>query len=203
MNSWYERVILPRLVSYDMDDPALYETRAELLKNVRGTVLELGAGAGYNFPFYTDVEKVYALEPSAGLIELAKEEAAKVSFPVEFLQGHSESISLLDDSIQTVVSTWTLCSVDDIQQTLKEVARVLAPGGTFVFVEHGASPNHFRRVIQSIHTIFSKRFMGNCHYDRHIGRALHKAGFHIDELRCSDEPGSILIYNYEGVASAS
>ena len=103
--------------------------------------------------------------------------------------------------MDTVVSTWTLCSVTDLGKVLQEVSRVLRSGGTFVFVDHGASPNKYMHVAQSLSTLVTKHFTGNCHYNREIAKMIKEAGFHIKSMSHPPEKGSPLIYNFQGVAT--
>ena len=124
------------------------ETRTEVVKQARGAVLEIGFGSGYNLPFYKDVSKLYALDPSAELFAYAKDRISSVSFPVEYLQNSAENIPLEDNSIDAVVSTWSLCSIPDLSRALQEIKRVLKPDGKFYFIEHGQSPKRINSMVQ-------------------------------------------------------
>ena len=174
--------------------------RREVLADARGTVVEIGVGPGYNLPIYTNVTKVYALEPSKELVEIAKGRAQSLSFPFEFLVTGAEEIPLADASVDTVVSTWTLCSVTDPEKVLSEIRRVLRAGGKFIFVEHGATHIAFLHGIQRILTPITKHFTGNCHYDRKMQELITGAGFTIEKMSHPKEK-SLLIYNYQGVAT--
>ena len=106
-----------------------------------------------------------------------------------------------DNSVDTVVSTWTLCSVADSRKVLDEIARVLRPQGSFIFVDHGASPNFGLRVIQTTLTSITKHFTGNCHYNRQLEKLIREAGFDIKKIEHPRERFKPLIYNYQGKAT--
>lgn len=174
--------------------------RPQVLAEASGIVLEIGVGAGHNLHLYTNVSKLYALEPSEELVAIAKTRAEQLSFLVEFLISGAESVPLPNQSVDTVVSTWTLCSVGDPKKVLSEIKRVLRPEGKFVFVDHGASPNKFARAMQTVGTSVTKYFTGNCHYNRPIETLLKEAGFTIIKMSHPHERFKPLIYNYQGVA---
>lgn len=201
MAGWYQKHILPRLLNAAMSRTEFEKIRPQVLADAVGVVLEIGVGAGHNLPLYTHVSKLYALEPFPELVALAKTRAEHLSFPVEFLISGAESIPLPNQSVDTVVSTWTLCSVGDPKAVLKEIARVLRPTGSFVFVDHGASPNIFLRILQTTGTSITKYFTGNCHYNRPIEKLLTEAGFTITKMSHPSERFKPLIYNYQGIAT--
>ena len=200
MLGWYKRVVVPRLLNSEMGSARIEEIRKEVIAVVSGEVLEIGVGPGYNIPLYRGVTKLYALEPSNELLAIARYRAADASFPIEYLNCGAESIPLPNSSVDTVVSTWTMCSVGDPAQVLREISRVLRPRGRFVFVDHGASPRPIRYWAQRITTVVTKHFTGNCHYDRKIGELIRGAGFSIISTDHPWESGSPLIYNYRGTA---
>lgn len=200
MANYYQRTVVPRLLNSEMGSEELKKIRIEVLKDATRTVLEIGVGPGYNLPLYRNISRIYALEPSRELIEIAKTRAASLTFPIEFLNNGAESIPLQDRSIDTVVSTWTLCSVTDPRTVLQEIKRVLKPEGKFIFVEHGASPNLGLRVIQTGLTSVTKYFTGNCHYDRQLEKLIMEAGFDIEKIEHPHERFKPLIYNYQGIA---
>jgi len=200
MANWYQRVVLPRLLNFGMGSAEFEKIRHAVLADASGVVLEIGAGPGYNLSQYKNISRLYALEPSKELIEIARARAKSLSFPIEFLNMGAESIPLPDHSIDTVVSTWTLCSVTDLKEVLKEIVRVLQPQGRFIFVDHGASPKFSVRMLQKIFTPITKHFTGNCHYDREIERFISGAGLNIQKINHPRQKFKPLIYNYEGVA---
>ena len=122
----YQRFILPRLLDRDMQWDGHEKDRAEVLRTATGTVLEIGFGSGLNMRAYPPIDKLYALDPSPGLFAIARGRANEAAFPVEFLEASAERIPLPGHSVDTVVSTWTLCSIPDVRKALAEVRRVLA-----------------------------------------------------------------------------
>lgn len=183
-----------------MGDAEFSETRELVVGSAKGVVLEIGFGPGYNLPFYSGVERLYALEPSRELYEYATERIKGVSFPIESLFCGAEQIPLPDSSVDSVVSTWTLCSVSDVQKVLSEIRRVLKPSGTFLFVEHGLSPKQPNATIQKVATPVTKYFTGNCRMDRNIELLITNAGFRIDEITKAPEDGRPLMFSYRGIA---
>lgn len=196
----YNKHILPRLLDRGMRSAEFNETRSEVVHQARGMVLEIGFGSGYNLPFYKDIEKLYALDPSVELYAYAKERIAFASFPVEYLPSSAEQIPLEDNSIDTVVSTWSLCSIPDLPRSLKEIQRVLKPNGRFLFIEHGQSPKRMNAVVQKWFTKVSRHFTGNCHLDRKMDDFITDSGLIVESIEMLPEEGRPLMFSYQGVA---
>jgi ubiquinone/menaquinone biosynthesis C-methylase UbiE len=138
--SFYNDVILPRLCDLAMRNKELLPYRERAIRAARGRVLEIGIGAGRNLPFYgLAVRQLVGLEPGPKLIEMARQ-APRPDIPVEFVEGTAEALPIEARSIDTVVTTWTLCSIPDVDRALAEARRVLRLGGKLVFVEHGRAP---------------------------------------------------------------
>mgnify|MGYP001578012137 FL=1 len=175
--------------------------RLAVAQAASGIVLEIGFGSGLNLPYYRNVSKLFALDPSRDLFVLAKGRVEKAAFPVDFLQASAEQIPLADTSVDAVVSTWSLCTIPHPQLALKEVLRVLKPGGTFSFIEHGKSPNRFVAAVQKCCTPFSKCFAGGCHLDREIEKLIRGSGFDIQKLDTFSTWSMPLAYMYRGVAT--
>lgn len=133
---FYQQQIFPHLLNQVMQTASLMDKRRELLLPVAGDVLEIGFGTGINLPFYQNVEKLYALEPNQDIFKLASSRIFESNLELQHLQASAEHIPLADQSIDHVVSTWTLCSVQRLDQVLKEIKRVLKPNGTLHLVEH-------------------------------------------------------------------
>lgn len=184
-----------------MGSSEIEKLRPGVISNASGIVLEIGFGSGLNVPYYKNTTKLYALDPSKELYELAREKITRLSFPVEYLQASAEKIPLDDSSIDSVVSTWTLCSIPRPEIALKEIARVLRKNGHFVFIDHGVSPKPFIHFLQNILTPFTKYFTGNCHINRDIKTLIENSGFKIQNLEQFHEKSKPLMYNYKGLAN--
>lgn len=177
--------------------------RPAVLAEATGTVLEIGSGPGYNFPLYGAISKLYALEPLQELIKSSLPLTHTLSFPVEFLHSSAEAIPLPDTSIDTAVSTWTLCSVENPALVLKEIKRVLKPTGKLVFIDHGLSPIFFIKMVQKIITPLHRRFFGNCHLDRNIQVLIENAGFTIQRQSNFHYRKKWIKYDTKGIAIKS
>ena len=202
--SFYDDRLLPRLVHTAMRLPGLDAYRQRAARAAHGVVLELGFGSGLNLPFYdaAQVTRLHALEPSEALLALAKDRIARAGFPVDVLRTGAERIALADDSVDTVLCTWTLCSIPDVRRALAETRRVLRPGGRFVFVEHGLSPDERVGRWQRRLTPLWRRCAGGCHLDRKTDALVQAAGLGIEGLRTGYMgPVKVLGYLYEGSAT--
>lgn len=197
--SFYSKRLLPKLLDSGMGKEEFEKLRPGAIELATGVVLEIGVGSGHNLPFYKNITQLYALDPSAELIALAKGRAEGLSFPVVFLNSSAESVPLPDASVDTVVSTWTLCSVSEVERVLTEVKRVLRSDGRFVFIDHGLSPNAFVGTLQHLLTPITKHFTGNCHLDRDIKKLIMEAGFYFNQLEQTSEKGRPLVFNNKGV----
>ena len=185
--SLYQRYLLPRLTDCVCGSPSLARLRALVVPRASGVVLELGAGSGPNLPFYdaARVRRLLALEPSAELRALAQERLARSrrpaeAFPVEFIDGTGEAIPLPDASVDSVVVTFTLCTVADPLRTAAELRRVLRPGGCVHFAEHGrAGTERARRWQRRLEPAWIP-LAGGCHLTRHPPSLLESAGFGLE-----------------------
>jgi SAM-dependent methyltransferase len=200
--SLYGRYVLPFLTDVAMSNRVASRERARWVPQARGIVLEIGAGSGRNGPFYgREVQKLLALEPSEELRRLARRRMVEVPFAVEFLPHSAEDIPLGDGTVDSVVTTWTLCTVADPPRALAEVRRVLRPAGRFIFIEHGRSPHPSVVVWQDRLTPLWCRVAGGCHLNRPIADLLAGAGFVTEELETSYAPGPrVGSYLYRGIA---
>ena len=179
----YERWVLPRLIDLAMRNKEVTRYRRRLVPAAAGSVLEIGAGSGLNLPFYgPQVTRLHALDPSQALQAMASRKLAQAAFPVDLLLGSAEEIPLTDRSVDTVVTTWTLCSIPDVAKALREARRVLKPGGSLLFVEHGHAPDtgvaRWQRRIEPVW----KPLAGGCHLTRRIDHLVRGAGFEITAM---------------------
>jgi ubiquinone/menaquinone biosynthesis C-methylase UbiE len=202
--SFYNDVILPRLCDLAMRNKRLVPYRERVIGAAEGRVLEIGVGSGRNLPFYrTSVGQILALEPSSKLVAMARE-APQPGIPVSFLDASAESIPLDDRAVDTVVTTWTLCTIPQAATALHEMRRVLQPGGRLLFVEHGLSPDESVRWWQDRLTPPWKSISGGCHLNRPIQTMIEDAGFQIDRLETGYMPGlKPMTFMYEGSARTS
>ena len=179
----YDRWLLPRLLDLVMRNKEATRYRRKTIPAAVGRVLEIGAGSGLNLPFYgSEVTRLYALDPSAALLDMARRKRVPAQFPVEFLEHSAEEIPLESRSIDTVVTTWTLCTVPDAAKALREAKRVLKEGGILLFTEHGHAPDPAVQVWQRRINPLWRRIAGGCNIDRPIDRFIREAGFEILQL---------------------
>lgn len=200
----YSRYIFPRLMNWGMSMKTIAPYRKEILSHVRGKVLELGFGTGLNLPYYpASTGELHAVEVNAGMLPLARKNLERSPIHVVFHLLDAGQLPFGDESFDTVVSTWTLCSIPDVGQALAEVYRVLRPGGQFLFVEHGLSPEPGVQQWQHWLTPVQKVIAGGCHLDRDIGALISRAGFTFRQLRKEYAAGSPKIagYFYIGIAA--
>jgi len=197
---FYENRILPHLVNLAMRNGQLVPYRKRLLSLASGRVLEIGVGSALNFPFYTDrATELVGLDPHPRLLAMAAHNAASV--PSKIVEGSAESIPLQDNSVDTVVTTWTLCSIPDVMAALGEMRRVLKPTGQLLFVEHGLALDEGVCRWQHRLTPLWQRIAGGCHLDRPIPELVRSAGFEIVQMETGHMPGpKPMTFTYEGSA---
>jgi len=199
---FYSDVILPRLCDLAMRNKLLLPIRERVIGAAEGRVLEIGVGSGLNLPFYRPpVREVLALEPAAKLVAMAQNASRGTIMPVSFLEASAEAIPLGDHSVDTIVTTWTMCSIPHADMALAEIRRVLRPGGKLLFVEHGQAPDESVRRWQDRLTPAWRAIAGGCHLNRPISAMIEGAGFRIDRIETGYIPGPRpMTYMYEGSA---
>jgi ubiquinone/menaquinone biosynthesis C-methylase UbiE len=182
--SFYRDHVLPRLVDRACNSAELREWRAGVTAGLSGTVVEIGFGSGLNVPHYPDtVELVHAVEPSGRARALARRRISDTSVPIEHLELEAETLPLPDDSCDGALSTFTLCTIPDVDAALAELRRVLRPGGQFHFLEHGRSPDPGVATWQQRLEPLQRRVAGGCHLTRCPADLVESAGFelvHVD-----------------------
>ena len=201
---WYDRYVLPRLIDLSCGTRPAMRQREKVIPRARGRVLELGIGSGLNLPYYDPdrVQRVFGLDPSTELWSLAQTRVADSPLELDFLEAGAEAVPLADNSVDTVVATYTLCTLPDVAVALAEVRRVLRPRGEFVFCEHGAAPDDSVRRWQNRLNPAWRRLAGGCHLNRDIPLLLDEAGFRIGDLDTMYLPGwRPATFNYWGVAT--
>ena len=202
---FYSEKILPRFINCACGTKAVARQRSKVVPRAEGRVLEVGMGPGLNLPFYDPdrVEMVWGLEPCHGMRALAQPHIDEAPFPVEWLDLPGEEIPLEDDSVDTVLLTYTLCTIPDWRRALEGMRRVLKPSGKLLFCEHGrSSEESVRRWQNRINPVWSK-LAGGCNVNRPIAQCLEAGGFTIGELHNEylAKTPRFVGYHYMGIAT--
>ena len=199
----YDTYVLPHLIDLACGTGDIAEQRRKVVPRAAGRVLEVGMGPGLNLPFYdrSEVEVVWGLEPSEGMRRKAAPALESTDLDVRWLDAPSEEIPLDDRSVDTVVLTYTLCTIPDWQLALEQIRRVLRPGGRLLFSEHGEAPDDsVRRWQHRIDPIWT-RLAGGCHITRPIPQLIESAGFEFVDIESTYLPGAkIASYHSWGAA---
>jgi ubiquinone/menaquinone biosynthesis C-methylase UbiE len=202
--NFYDRWVLPPILDLVMRQRQLQKYRREGVAAADGRVLEVGIGSGLNFPLYSEqVEIVFGIDPSPRLLAIARRRAVAAGVHVDLVQGSAVEIPLADNTIDTVVMTWVLCSIADPSAALREMRRILKPGGKLVFVEHGLSPEPGVERWQHRLTPIWSHLAGGCHLDRKVDELIRSAGFDLTRLRTEYAHGPRpMTYMYLGCAQS-
>jgi ubiquinone/menaquinone biosynthesis C-methylase UbiE len=200
----YDRYVLPRLLAMVMRQELFLPYRRRIGAEATGRVLEIGIGSGLNLPFYgAGVREVIGVDPSPVLLRLAQDRAAGLPVRLAVRQAPAETLPFEDEDFDTVVTTWSLCTIGDPVAALREARRVLAPGGRVLFAEHGLSPDAGVARWQNRITPVWKHVAGGCHTNRPIDRLIEAAGLRIDRLRTGYANGPRpMAFMFEGAAVA-
>lgn len=199
----YSRYILPRVIHFTCGLKPNMRQREKVVPRARGRVLEIGIGSGLNLPYYDSakVSKVWGLDPSPEMTQMARRIAGSLPFEVEFIGVPGDEIPLEDNSVDTVVVTYTLCTIPDTTPALRQMSRVLRPGGELIFCEHGAAPDASVRRWQDRLNPIWKRLGGGCNLNRPIPTLIEAGGFQIKSLDTMYIPGwRPASFNYWGTA---
>lgn len=200
----YEKYVLPRIVDLVCGSKPTMKQREKVVPLARGRVLEIGIGSGLNLPFYVPgrIEHLWGLDPSQAMWALAQEKLATTDFDVEFIEAPGEDIPLEANSADTVLVTYSLCTIPDVASALDEMRRVLKPTGQLVFCEHGLAPDPNVRKWQDRLNPFWKKVGGGCNLNRPIVELIERAGFGIRDFQTMYIPGwKPASFNYWGTAS--
>jgi ubiquinone/menaquinone biosynthesis C-methylase UbiE len=200
---FYDDEVLPRAINVMLGNRECAKLRARAVAGLEGEVLEVGFGSGLNVPLYpAEVTKVLAVDPATVGRKLAADRVAASPIPVEYVGLDGEALPLPDESVDHALSTWTLCTIPDVHRALLEIRRVLRPGGTLHFLEHGLCPEPKVAKWQHRLTPLQRRIAGGCHFNRDIDALLVDADFTITrEDHFSMRGPKTMGYMYEGVAA--
>jgi ubiquinone/menaquinone biosynthesis C-methylase UbiE len=202
--SFYQDKILPRIIEVVLGRREFAEMRERVAGELSGDVLEVGFGSGLNVPHYPSaVRRVFAVDPATLGRKLAAKRIAESGVPVEHVGLDGEQLPLEDESVDHALTTWTLCSIPDVERALAEIRRVLRPGGALHFLEHGRSPDAKVARWQDRFTPLNRRLAGGCHLNRSIEELIARSGLDVVRLDNYYVRGpKVLGYMYEGVATA-
>ena len=202
--SFYNKYILPKVLNCACASKPINYQRDKIVPLAEGVVLDIGIGSGLNIPFYnkTKIKQLYGLDPSKELLDIAKSVAKKENLEIEFLECGAESIPLPDKSIDTVLVTYTLCTIPDVALSNSEIIRVLKDDGKLLFCEHGLAPDkNIAKWQKRINPLWSK-IAGGCNLNRDIPNLISSSGFKISNMEEMYLPSTPKFagYNYWGVA---
>lgn len=192
VQSWWDEHGVPRLIKFACGCPQIMKLRSQIVPMARGAVFEIGCGGGINQQFYNQsaIDSYSGIDPGAKLLDYARAEAAKKGWAVDIREGVGEAIPYADESFDTVVCTYTLCSVQNQVQVLAELRRILKPGGRLLYLEHGRAPDAGVAKWQDRIEPVWKPLAGGCHLTRPITSAVREQGFDVEQLGEKYAPGA-------------
>jgi len=200
---FYANRILPHLIHMSMRQETLVVYRERVVSTATGSILEIGIGSGLNLRHYSDrANQVIGLDPSLKMLSMAERAPKPPMLSVDLMEASAETIPMESESVDSVISTWTLCTIPDVSRALAEMRRVLKPGGRLLFVEHGRSPDASVARWQDRLTPLWKCIGGGCHLNRAIGPLIESAGFRIERMNTGYMKGPRpMTFMYDGSAS--
>lgn len=203
---FYDRHIMPLLIETLCSDAGIADERDNVVSRAEGVVLEVGIGSGLNLPFYDParVDRIIGVDPDEAMWKRSETRRHEFAIPHERIGLSGEEIPLADDAVDSVVVTYSLCTIHDPVSALREMRRIVKPGGRLLFAEHGESPDEsVRRWQRGIDPVW-KKLAGGCHSGRPIPRLLDDAGWKLESLEQGYIPGpNVLCYQYTGSARAA
>ena len=205
--SFYDKYILPSLINCACGTKPMRYQRQKIVPFAEGSVLEIGIGSGLNLPFYDPgkINKIWRLDPSKELNSMAKNVSTTVDVEVDFIIGGAEEIPLPDNSIDTVLLTYTLCTIAEVKDSIREMERVLKTSGRMLFCEHGLAPDEKVVRWQERLSPYWKKIAGGCHLNRNIPKIIEDSKFKIVKLESMYLPKTPKFagFNYWGEARLS
>ena len=200
----YDKYVCPHLINYAMKMKPFRKQREKVIPSASGRVLEIGIGSGLNFNYYNkeNVSEVFAVEPDGILLEKAQQNAKINNINLNVQQLKAEELPFDNNSFDTIISTYTMCSIPGLSSAMSEINRVVKPNGKLLFSEHGKSPDMNVFKWQKRMNGIQKRIAGGCHLDVDIPNEIIKAKFKLNKIDSMYVPGpKFLSYHYWGVAS--
>jgi ubiquinone/menaquinone biosynthesis C-methylase UbiE len=199
----YRRIIFPQLLDLALSGERMERYRRQLLAHVQGSVLEIGFGTGLNLPCYPEhIRKITGVDPNPGMGSLARRRIASSPIAVDWQVADAQELPFPSQSFDSVVSTWTLCSIPNVAKALREIRRVLRAGGKLFFLEHGLSEDPQVQRWQNRLNPLQKVIADGCNLNRDMARLIREAGFRFEQLErfyMADQP-KIIGYTYQGIA---
>lgn len=204
--NWYNRHIMPQVVNFSCSGKSNTRQRQKVVPWAEGVVLEIGIGSGLNLPYYDKnlVQMLYGLDPSPDMWAVAKSKRAEADFgfDFQFVEAFSDDIPLDSHSIDTIITTYTLCTIGNIEQSFSELRRVLKDSGRLVFCEHGKAPDRSVERLQNFFNPVWGMFGGGCNLNRDIPKMIENGGFKPVDIQTMYIPGwKPACFNYWGSAS--
>ena len=206
MAGLYNNYILPRVTDFLCSSKPAMIQRKKILPFASGKIVEIGIGSGLNLPLYDgqQVENIIGVDSSESMLQLAEKHISNSNFPVQLVNASAENIPVVSDFADTIVTTYTLCSISDIPSVFEEIRRILKPGGKFIFCEHGLAPDRNVQKWQNRLNPMWRKFGGGCNLNRNIPELIRQCSFDISSLNSMYIPGPrIASYNYWGIAKYS
>jgi ubiquinone/menaquinone biosynthesis C-methylase UbiE len=199
----YRRIIFPRLLDLALSGEGMERYRRQLLAHVQGSVLEIGFGTGLNLSCYPEhIRKITGVDPNPGMGSLARRRIASSPIAVDWQVADAQELPFPSQSFDSVVSTWTLCSIPNVAKALGEIRRVLRAGGKLFFLEHGLSEDPQVQRWQNRLNPLQKVIADGCNLNRDMARLIREAGFRFEQLErfyMADQP-KLIGYTYQGIA---
>ncbi len=202
----YDKYLLPKITNRLCSIGPAMKQRSRIVPQAQGRVLEIGIGSGLNFQFYdpSKVDHLFGLDPSEEMWAIAQGQISQSKFPVKFLKAPAEQVPLDDNTVDSIVITYTLCTIPDVGASLLEMKRVLKPNGNLLFCEHGAARDESVLKWQNRLNPIWKKLGGGCNLNRHIPELIKNGGFKISSLEAKYIMGfKIASFNYRGIAKPS